>query len=411
MIPIPGVSLLQVPIRLLTFALLFNATLIDASQSANEVREAKTMESQLAETGRSWERRRLSEFRKRLCSLETNRLNSEEQIVAFQREIANLRTQFSDQTAKILRVSEFKIEPKTIKLSGTRLMFNFDGKLHVATCTDEDRKLRPNFLDGNPVCSDVKTLPYQIEELLQTAETVFFKAASPKCPRHLVDSDSDSMVTCINPCPEDRPNLRVSRPGSSGDENWLNENCHPCPDNFPIYSDEHLDCVDAAGCTRSEGHYKTSDGKIKCGPDCPRGWKLVVGDYCQEDLNESCARCQEAIHALQSWKVQAPAGEQKQSTSGLRECSHRESDEVFEDFKARVISSLEQKLRACTIQQGTPRLIPRLEMAFVDAMLTPCVNELRFMNPWSELESQAHFMFDCTISNRFITFPDYLLDF
>lgn len=192
------------------------------------------MESQLAETGRSWERRRLSEFRKRLCSLETNRLNSEEQLVAFQREIDNLRTQFSDETAKILRVSEFKIEPKTIKLSGASVMFNFDGALRVAICSDADRKPRPNFLSGAPVCSDRNTLPYQLEELLQTAETAFVKAASPQCPPHLVWTDTDSIATCINPCPADQPHFRFVQPGYSDEDNWLDENCHPCPDDFPI---------------------------------------------------------------------------------------------------------------------------------------------------------------------------------
>lgn len=169
--------------------------------------------------------------------------------------------------------------------------------------------------------------------------------------------------------------------------------------------------MDAAGCTRSEGHYKNSDGKIKCGPDCPRGWKLVAGDYCQEDLNESCSRCQEAIQVLQSWKIPAPVGEQKQIKRKLRECSQGEGEAVFEEFKAEVIGSLQKAQRACEIQKRTPRVMPRVEMAFADWVLTPCVQEIRSMDPWTKLTGKSHFMFDCAISDQLITLPDFLRDF
>lgn len=225
--------------------------------------------NQLEETKKSWMRRRLQEFRRGICRLSGIKGSSEERAAAFASEVERVKGRFTDATARALGLPELK--PKDIKVSGTMLMFKLGTYRYGLPCISDDEAPPADLLPEAAMCSDTNTMPRQIAEVLNTVNGAYPEAAEMACPPHLMPTSRGGRYgrydTCYNPCPDDRPHYEFNRDLPWDELIYTANHCHPCPDDFPTYSEEKMDCVDTEGCTHHEGHYRTPEGKFKCGKD------------------------------------------------------------------------------------------------------------------------------------------------
>lgn len=364
--------------------------------------------NQLEETKKSWMRRRLQEFRRGICRLSGIKGSAEERAAAFASEVERVKGRFTDATARALGLPELK--PKDIKVSGTMLMFKLGTDPYVLSCISDDEAPPADLLPEAAMCSDTNTLPRQIAEVLNTVNGAYPEAGEMICPPHLKLAREKGATRCINPCPDDRPHYvrREYWPGAE-DEDFADD-CQPCPDNFPTYSEEKMDCVDTEGCTHHEGHYKTPEGKFKCGKDCPPGWKSIGSGLCQEDLAKACAYCQKAITALETWQLQIPDSGRKPSNPSSEDssinCTRQEAQEVFEAYKSTRLAEARKNQQECRKMQRTPRVVPVDQIAFVHLASTPCVGDM-MGNGRDEMSHTAAADYKCAFPRKWVDSPQY----